>query len=66
MDSASSLQAHDLKPKTKQEIAEFLGVKPRSVERYMRAGLPFVKLGGVRFFIPDVVQYMRTKKTIRN
>jgi excisionase family DNA binding protein len=45
--------------KTKKQAARFLNVSPASIERLMRTGLRYVKIGGlVRFRDEDLCAYL--------
>jgi hypothetical protein len=54
----------------KRQAAKFLGVSPGTVERLMRAGLPYIKLGdgrmaGVRFAIRDLADFVSARRVQR-
>jgi excisionase family DNA binding protein len=58
---------NETKPKTKQEIAEHFGVKTRTVDNWMRAGLlPYWKIGHLVRFDLATVQASLNAKTLRN
>jgi hypothetical protein len=45
--------------RTKQEAAKFLSISPASLERLMRRGLPYIKLGNlVRFRHRDLINHI--------
>ena len=49
--------------KTKKQAARFLGVSPGSIERLMRGGLPYVKVGGlVRFRPEDLSGFIESRR----
>jgi excisionase family DNA binding protein len=49
--------------KTKREAARFLGVSAGSIERLMRGGLPYVKVGGlVRFRPEDLSGFIQSRR----
>lgn len=49
--------------KTKKEVARFLGVSLGSIERLMRGGLPYVRVGGLVRFIPeDMAGYIERRR----
>jgi excisionase family DNA binding protein len=48
--------------RTKQQAAKYLNVSQGSIERLMRAGLPYVKLRGlVRFRPEDLAAYIEAR-----
>ncbi len=49
---------------TKKELAETLKVSVPSIERYMKAGMPYLKManGSVRFEIEEVKKWAYEKK----
>lgn len=54
---------------TKKDVAELLQLQSRTVDRYMRAGLPHLKLGSrrVRFKREDVIDWVDRKfRTVRS
>jgi excisionase family DNA binding protein len=63
--SAERLEGINLpypRPMTKAELAEFLGVSPRTVDNYVSARrIPFIKLGPrlVRFRLADVERALK-------
>jgi excisionase family DNA binding protein len=53
--------------KTKREAARFLGVSAGSIERLMRSGLPYVKVGGlVRFSPEDLASFIESRRVKRS
>lgn len=53
--------------KSKQDVAEFLGISVRSVEKMMsESQLPFYRLGTrrVRFRLADVIEWMEEKNKV--
>ena len=53
--------------KTKLEAARYLGVSAGSIERLMRSGLPFVKVGNghtgsVRFRPEDLADFVESRR----
>lgn len=45
--------------RTKKQIARYLNVSDASVERLMRRGLPYIKVGGlVRFRLADLADFL--------
>jgi excisionase family DNA binding protein len=49
--------------KSKKEAARFLGVSSGSLERLMRSGLAFVKIGNLVKFRPeDLVDYIERRR----
>jgi len=45
---------------TKEELAEFLAVAVRTVDKLRKEGLPYVKVGNqVRFIKEDVLRWLR-------
>lgn len=48
--------------KTKKEAARYLNISPGSLERLMRNGLAYVKVGGlVRFRPEDLAEYLEKR-----
>ena len=46
---------------TKKDVAEFLSVSIPTVDRYMKKGLPYIKIGKtVRFEIQNVIDWARS------
>lgn len=52
---------------TKKELAAFMRVTPRTIENYMRRGLPHYKLTArqTRFRLADVLAWMEKSKTVK-
>ena len=55
----------------KQQAARYLGVSPGTLERLMRAGLPYIKLGNgrmgcVRFTLQDLAGYIERRRVQRS
>jgi excisionase family DNA binding protein len=50
--------------KSKREAAKFLSVSLGSIERLMRSGLPYVKVGGLVRFRPEALVAFIEKKTV--
>lgn len=51
----------------KRQAAKYLGVSPGTLERLMRAGLPYIKLtssaaGAVRFHIADLADFVNKRR----
>jgi predicted site-specific integrase-resolvase len=51
----------------KRQAAKYLGVSPGTLERLMRAGLPYIKLtsaaaGAVRFQIADLADFVDARR----
>jgi excisionase family DNA binding protein len=52
--------------RTKQQAAKYLNISQGSIERLMRAGLPYVKLRGlVRFRPEDLSGYIEARRVQR-
>ena len=47
------MQSGETYLKSKAEVARFFGVSVESIERLMRRGLPYVKVGGLVRFKPE-------------
>jgi len=48
---------------TKRELAEFLQRTPRTLDNYVRQGMPYIPCGGgKRFDLPSVLDWLRTRE----
>jgi excisionase family DNA binding protein len=57
----NNLETHYLR--TKREAARFLGISAGSIERLMRGGLPYVKVGHlVRFTLEDLSGFIESRR----
>ena len=53
--------------RNKREAAAYLGVSVGSLERLMRAGLPYIKFtGSVRFDIHDLADFVESRRVRRS
>lgn len=49
---------------SKQELAAYVGRTTRTVDNYVRAGMPYIPCGGgKRFYVPSVVAWLRSRET---
>ena len=48
---------------TKEELAAEFGVTPRTIDNWIKAGLPFIKLGGRRFRIETTRHWITSLET---
>lgn len=45
---------------SRAELAQFLGISERTVDRLRKAGMPMIKAAGrIRFDLPDAVQWLK-------
>jgi hypothetical protein len=46
------------RPLTKKQLADWFGKTPRTVERYMGMGMPYIKIGAPMFHLPSVKAWL--------
>lgn len=56
------------RPLTKEQLGDHYGVRPRTVDRWMKErGIPYMKLGKVvRFDLEDVAKHLKEYYTVVN